>query len=60
MTHEETLAQSIALDLKRIISLMLCGQMTVDRFRSERMDLLQRFEAARRNPAFGWDEQGQR
>lgn len=60
MTHEETLVRAIALDLKRIITLMLCGQMAVDRFRSERIALLQRFEAARVKPAAGWNVQGQR
>ena len=44
---EETLAMSIALDLKRIICLMLCGQMSVEIFRAERIALLEKFNAGR-------------
>lgn len=49
MSHEEMLAKSIAVDLKRIICLMLCGHLSVEEFRSERMALLERFHAERRS-----------
>jgi hypothetical protein len=49
MSYEEMLAKSIAVDLKRIICLMLCGQLSVEKFRSERMVLLEKFHAGRRS-----------
>jgi hypothetical protein len=42
---EDTLAMSIALDLKRIICLMLCGHISVEIFRAERIALLEKFNA---------------
>lgn len=58
MSHEEILAKSVAFDLKRIICLMLCGHMSREEFRVERMALLDRFNAGRQS-ASGWDAQGQ-
>jgi hypothetical protein len=45
MTPEQKLAMSIALELKRLVSMKLCDQISLEQFRAQRAVLLESFRS---------------